>query len=137
MFLVGISTAVNSLWEDLADFRSDYSSNAKTMLVLLGVKPGIYLTILMGYSLVPLMIIVGVLFKLNMLYFIVLLVLISYLSFRIVQNRHILLLDSKHELDSMLNLGERFSADFVIVALVFTLNLMICGYLTYHQIFFF
>jgi len=129
--LVGIFTAVNSLWEDLADFKSDFGASSRTILVVLGFKRGIYLTILMGYCLIPLMILVGVLFQLNLIYFVVLTVLIIYQSFRIVQNRQVLFGGSNADLESMLKLGEMFAKDFVILALVFTTTLMLSGYLTY------
>ena len=136
-FLVGISTAVNSLWEDLADFKSDLGAKARTILIVLGVKRGIYLTIFLGYCLIPLMILVGILFQLTLLYFGIIAVLISYLSIRIVKNRQVLFGGSNTDLESMLKLGEMFAADFVIVALVFTINMMLSGYLTYQQFSFF
>ena len=135
LFLIGISTAVNSLWEDLADYVSDVDAHARTMLVVLGFKRGLYLTIAMGYCLVPLMILVGILFQLTLLYFIVLTALIAYLSIRLIQNRHILFGGDKTDTKTMLKLGEMFAQDFVIIALVHTTNLMISGYLTYQQVF--
>jgi len=132
MLLIGISTAVNSLWEDLADYKSDYSAHAKTTLVILGFKRGLYLTIATGYSLIPLMIIVGILFQLNTIYFVILSALIAYISIRLIQNRHIITGKAKHE--TLLKLGEAFAKDFVIIALVHTTNLMISGYLTYQQV---
>ena len=90
LLLIGISTAVNSLWEDLADYKSDFNANARTILVVLGFKRGLYLTIIMGYCLIPLMVLVGILFHLSLLYFVVLAALIAYLSLRLVQNRHVL-----------------------------------------------
>ena len=137
MLLVGISTAVNSLWEDLADFKSDLGAKARTILIVLGVKRGVYLTILLGYCLIPLMILVGILFQLTFLYFVILSALISYLSVRIIKNRQVLFGGSNTDLESMLKLGEMFAADFVIVALVFTINMMLSGYLTYQQLSFF
>ena len=137
MFLVGISTAVNSLWEDLADFKSDLGAKARTILIVLGVKRGVYLTILLGYCLIPLMILVGILFQLTLLYFVILAALISYLSVRIIKSRQVLFGGLNTDLESMLKLGEMFAADFVLVALVFTINMMLSGYLTYQQLSFF
>ena len=137
MVLVGISTAVNSLWEDLADFKSDLGAEARTILIVLGVKRGVYLTILLGYCLIPLMILVGILFQLTLLYFVILAALIGYLSVRIFKNRHVLFGGSNTDLESMLKVGELFAADFVLVALVFTINMMLSGYLTYQQLSFF
>ena len=135
LLLIGISTAVNSLWEDLADYVSDFDARARTMLVVLGFKRGLYLTILMGYCLIPLMILVGILFQLNLLYFLVLTALIGYISLRLVQNRHVLFGGVKADTESMFKLGEMFAKDFVIIALVHTTNLMLSGYLTYQQVF--
>ena len=137
MFLVGISTAVNSLWEDLADFKSDLGAKARTILIVLGVKRGVYLTILLGYCLIPLMILVGILFQLTLIYFVILAALISYLSVRIIKSRQVLFGGLNTDLESMLKLGEMFAADFVLVALVFTINMMLSGYLTYQQLSFF
>jgi len=135
LILIGASTAVNSLWEDLADYKSDLNAHAKTMLVILGFKRGLYLTIILGYSLIPLMILVGVLFHLTLIYFIVLAALIGYISLRLIQNRKILFGGAKADTKTMLKLGEVFAQDFVIIALVHTTNLMVSGYLTYQQVF--
>ncbi|MBA7473068.1 hypothetical protein ES707_08402 [subsurface metagenome] len=135
LLLIGISTAVNSLWEDLADYVSDVDARARTMLVVLGFKRGLYLTIAMGYCLVPLMILVGVLFNLTLLYFVVLTALIAYLSIRLIQNRQVLFGGANADTKTMLKLGEVFAQDFVIIALVHTTNLMVSGYLTYQQVF--
>ncbi|MFZ7136951.1 MAG: UbiA family prenyltransferase [archaeon] len=132
ILLMGISTAVNSLWEDLADYKSDFNAKAKTTLVVLGFKKGLYLTIIMGYSLIPLMLIVGMMFQLNSIYFIILGGLITYISIRLIQNRNIITGKPEHE--TLLAAGESFAKDFVIVALVHTTNLMLSGYLTYQQI---
>jgi len=101
LLLIGITTAVNSLWEDLADYTSDFDARARTMLVVLGFKRGLYLTILMGYCLIPLMILVGILFQLNLLYFLVLTALIGYISLRLVVNRHVLFGGVKANTESM------------------------------------
>ena len=135
LLLIGISTAVNSLWEDLADYKADINAHARTILVVLGFKRGLYLTIIMGYTLIPLMILVGVLFHLTLLYFIVLAALIGYITLRLIQNRHLLVRGSNADTKTMLKLGEAFAQDFVIIALVHTTNLMLSGYLTYQQIF--
>jgi 4-hydroxybenzoate polyprenyltransferase len=134
VLLIGLSTAANSLWEDLADYESDFTSNARTLVVVLGFKRGFLITVLVGYCLVPLMVLVGILFQLSLLYFIVLGTLIAYLSFRLIQHRNTLFRSSNVELDSLLKLGEAFAKDFVIIALVHTANLMINGFLNYQQI---
>jgi 4-hydroxybenzoate polyprenyltransferase len=132
ILLMGISTAVNSLWEDLADYKSDYSAKAKTTLVVFGFKRGLYLTIILGYSLIPLMLLVGVLFQLNIVYFAILGTLIAFISIRLIQNRQIM--TGKPNQEALLKVGESFAKDFVIVALVHTTNLMISGYLTYQMV---
>ncbi|MDG6223000.1 MAG: UbiA family prenyltransferase [Candidatus Bathyarchaeota archaeon] len=132
ILLMGISTAVNSLWEDLADYKSDFTAKAKTTLVVLGFKRGLYLTIILGYSLIPLMIIVGILFQLNTIYFAILAALITFISIRLIQSRQII--TGKPKQETMLKAGESFARDFVIVALVHTTNLMISGYLTFQPI---
>jgi 4-hydroxybenzoate polyprenyltransferase len=134
LLLIGISTAVNSLWEDLADYKSDFNAQARTTLVVLGFRRGLYLTIIMGYCLIPLMLVVGLLFNLNTIYFIVLSGLIAYISIRLIQNRNIITNRTKNDTEQMQKLGEAFARDFVIVALVHTTNLMLSSYLTY-QIF--
>lgn len=132
ILLMGISTAVNSLWEDLADYKSDYSAKAKTTLVVFGFKRGLYLTIILGYSLIPLMLLVGVLFQLNIVYFAILGTLITFISIRLIQNRQII--TGKPNQEALLKVGESFAKDFVIVALVHTTNLMLSGYLTYQMV---
>jgi len=134
VLLIGLSTAANSLWEDLADYESDFTSNARTLVVVLGFKRGFLITVLVGYCLVPLMVLVGILFQLSLLYFIVLGTLIAFLSFRLIQHRNTLFRSSNVELDSLLTLGEAFAKDFEIIALVHTANLMINGFLNYQQI---
>jgi len=80
------------------------------------------------------MLLVGVLFQLSLLYFIVLGALVAYLSVRLVQNRNILFRSSNVDLEPLLKLGEVFAKDFVIIALVHTTNLMVNGFLNYQQI---
>ena len=134
LILIGVSTAVNSLWEDLADYKSDFNAHAKTTLIILGFKRGLFLTIILGYSLIPLMIVVGVLFHLTIVYFVILTALIGYISLRLIQNRKLLSGKTGQDHETMLKLGESFAKDFVIIALVHTTNLMLSGYITYQQI---
>lgn len=132
--LMGTSTAVNSLWEDLADYKSDFDSQARTMLIVLGIKRGLFLTIAIGYCMVPLMLLVGVLFQLSFLYFIVLAALVAFLTTRLIQKRKILFGKNKTDKEELLKAGKVFAKDFVIIALVHTANLMINGYLIYQQV---
>jgi 4-hydroxybenzoate polyprenyltransferase len=134
VFLIGLSTAANSLWEDLADYESDFAAKARTLVVVLGFKRGFFITVLVGYCMVPLMVLVGILFHLSLLYFIVLGVLIAFLSLRLIQHRNSLFRSKNIELDALLQLGEAFAKDFVLIALVQTTNLMINGFLNYQQI---
>lgn len=131
-FMMGISTAVNSLWEDLADYSSDFATKARTVPIVFGVQKGIYATILLGYCLIPLMVFVGILFNLHFIYYIIFTALVMYLSFRIIQNRHLLFRKKEMDDKSMLGLAEIFSKDFVVLAVIQTTNLVISGYLTYH-----
>jgi 4-hydroxybenzoate polyprenyltransferase len=133
VILIGVSTAANSLWEDLADYESDFTSNARTLVVVLGFKRGFFITVVVGYCMVPLMVLVGILFQLSILYFIVLGALIAFLSFRLIQHRNTLFRSSNVEQSTLLKLGESFAKDFVIIALVHTANLMINGFLNYQQ----
>jgi 4-hydroxybenzoate polyprenyltransferase len=134
VLLMGISTATNSLWEDLADYESDFAAKARTLVVVLGFKRGFLITVLVGYGMVPLMVLVGVLFNLSIVYFLVLGALIVFLSFRLVKHKNTLFRSSTDDLDTLLNLGGVFAKDFVIIALVQTANLMISGFLNYHQV---
>lgn len=130
MTLIGVTTAVNSLWEDLADFISDSKSQAKTLLIILGFRRGLLLTIILGYCLIPLMVYIGFLFLLNLSYYIILLTLVVYMTFRLITKRAIFATQCENS-NAMLEVGESFSKDFVILAIVQTSNLMINGLLQY------
>ncbi len=127
--LIGVTTSVNSLWEDLADFASDFHSGSRTVPIIFGFRKGLFLTIGMGYSLLPLMVLVGVLFQLGPIYYIVLCSLAAFVSIRIIQKRHILFKDHRLEPTRLHKLGETLSKDFVIIAITFTLILMISSLL--------
>ena len=126
--LIGVTTSVNSLWEDLADYISDHNSHARTIPIMLGFKRGLYLTILLGYFLVPLMIVVGVLFRLSVLYYLILSILVSYITLNLIQ-KLIINKTFNDSPSSMIFLGEIFAKDFAIVAISFTINLMLNSYL--------
>ena len=132
--LIGVTTSVNSLWEDLADYVSDFNSHARTIPILLGFKRGFYLTILLGYLLVPLMIVVGILFQLSVLYYAVLSILVSYITLRLIQKRVIQKTFNDSQ-TSMIALGEAFAKDFALMAIIQTTNLMVNSYLK-NQFFF-
>ena len=129
VFLIGATTAVNSLWEDLADYASDSNSRARTMPIVLGFERGLYLTIVMGYCLIPFMVLVGILFRLNTLYYLVFSALVAYMSLRLIQKRSVLFGKSRNNKESMRKLGETLAKDFVIMAIIQTTNLMLSSYL--------
>nr|ACD50072.1 bacteriochlorophyll/chlorophyll synthetase [uncultured crenarchaeote MCG] len=127
--LIGVTTAVNSLWEDLADYASDFASGARTVPVMFGFRVGLLFTVAMGYAMIPLMVLVGVFFELPLLYYVALSVLAVFISLRLIQKRQILLsaieVDSKH----LFGLGETLARDFVVIAIMFTLTLMLSSLL--------
>jgi 4-hydroxybenzoate polyprenyltransferase len=129
VLLIGITTAVNSLWEDLADFASDSYSGSRTVPIIFGFRKGLLLTIIMGYVMIPLMALVGWLFQLGWVYYLALAGLSIFVSLRIVQKRVTLL--KKHNADpkKLLKVGELLSKDFVIIAIVFTFSLMVSSLL--------
>ena len=135
VLLIGVTTAVNSLWEDLADFASDFDSGSRTIPIILGFRRGLLFTIIMGYSLIPLMVLVGMLFQLGLLYYLVLLALASFISLRLYQKR-LILFDDKTDKKNLFELGEVLSRDFVITAIVFTLSLMLSSLLKNSRILF-
>lgn len=135
MLLIGITTAVNSLWEDLADYASDFHTRAKTMLIVLDFRRGLHVTIVLGYCLIPLMVLVGILFNLNMLYFLVFTALVAYMSLRIIQKRSVLFEDLEDSTEPILKLGEIFAKDFAIIAIIQMTNLMLSSYLKYQPAF--
>ena len=132
--LIGVTTSVNSLWEDLADYVSDFNSHARTIPILLGFKRGFYLTILLGYCLVPLMVVVGILFQLSVLYYVILSILVSFITLRLIQKRVIQKTFDDSQ-TSMIALGESFAKDFALMAIIQTTNLMVNSYLK-NQLFF-
>ncbi len=125
MLLVGVTTSINSLWEDLADFASDFNSGSRTLPVIFGFHKGLFLTIVLGYALLPLMVFVGLLFQLGWIYYATLLSLAAFISLRIVQKRATLFKQGDGDLKRLHETGEVLAKDFVIVAIVFTLSLMV------------
>jgi len=129
VLLIGVTTAVNSLWEDLADYASDLASGSRTIPVIMGFRRGLFFTILLGYSLIPLMILVGVSFQLGGVYYLALSALAAFVSLRLYQQRRTLLRDDKADTKKLFALGEVLAKDFVIVAIIFTLSLMLSSLL--------
>jgi len=133
--LIGVTTAINSLWEDLADFSSDFHSGSRTIPIILGFRRGLLFTIAMGYFMLPLMVLVGVLFQLPILYYAALIALAGFITLRLIQQRHTLLTKESRDNKNLLRLGETLSKDFVIIAIVFTLSLMLSSLLKINPIF--
>jgi 4-hydroxybenzoate polyprenyltransferase len=129
ILLIGVTTAVNSLWEDLADYASDFSSGSRTIPIILGFKRGLIFTIIMGYTLIPLMILVGILFQLSWVYYVTLTALSVFVSLRVYQKRHTLLREGKEDTKQLFKIGEVLAQDFVLIAIVFTLSLMLSSLL--------
>ena len=88
--VIGATTAVNSLWEDLADYTADLKSGARTIPIVFGPRHGMLLTIGLGYTLIPLMLLVGIMFNLPMIFYATLMTLTSFVSLRLWFNRNIL-----------------------------------------------
>lgn len=133
--LIGVTTAINSLWEDLADYASDFHSGSRTIPVILGFRRGLLLTVIMGYSMIPMMVLVGVLFQLPLIYYAALATLSTFISLRLIQKRQTLFREDKADNKKLFKLGEVLAKDFVIIAIVFTLSLMLSSLLKISPIF--
>ncbi|MCW4029340.1 MAG: UbiA family prenyltransferase [Candidatus Bathyarchaeota archaeon] len=127
--LIGVTTAINSLWEDLADYASDLGSGSRTVPIILGFKRGLLFTVAMGYIMLPLMVLVGYLFSLPLIYYAALGGLAIFLTLRLIQKRKTLFQPETADSKRLFKLGEILARDFVIVAIIFTLSLMISGLL--------
>ncbi len=133
--LIGVTTAINSLWEDLADFASDFHSGSRTIPIIMGFRNGLLFTIVMGYAMLPLMVLVGVLFQLPTVWYGALTVLAGFITLRLIQKRNTLFKKQVTENKELFKLGETLAKDFVIIAIVFTLSLMISSLLKINPIF--
>lgn len=134
ILLIGATTAVNSLWEDLADFASDFQSGSRTVPIILGFKRGLFLTVILGYVMIPLMVLVGVLFQLSIIYYATLVTLASFITLRLIQKRQTIFKKDKAGTQKLFKVGEVLAKDFVIVAIVFTLSLMLSSLLKINPI---
>lgn len=134
--LLGVTTAVNSLWEDLADYASDLSHGARTLPVIMGFRNGLLFTVVMGYAMIPLMVLVGALFHLSFVYYAALSALAVFISLRLIQKRKTLFNNVEVGSKRLFELGETLAKDFVIIAIVFTLSLMVSSLLKINPIFF-
>ena len=124
-----MTTSVNSLWEDLADYASDFNSGSRTVPIIFGFRKGLLLTIILGYVLIPFMVFVGLLFQLGWVYYASLLGLAAFVSLRIVQKRVTLFKHDRRDPKKLHKMGEVLAKDFVIIAIVFTLSLMVSSLL--------
>jgi 4-hydroxybenzoate polyprenyltransferase len=129
VLLVGVTTSVNSLWEDLADYGSDFNSGSRTLPIVVGFRKGVLITIILGYVMIPLMVFVGFLFQLGWIYYVSLLGLTAFVSLRVIQKRSILFRPQSGDMPKLHRIGEILAKDFVIVAIIFTLSLMVSSLL--------
>jgi 4-hydroxybenzoate polyprenyltransferase len=127
--LIGVTTSINSLWEDLADYASDFNSGSRTLPIIFGFHKGLLVTVILGYVMIPFMVLVGLLFQLGWVYYVSLLGLATFLSLRIAQKRTTLFRHDKRDQKKLHKLGEILAKDFVIIAIVFTLSLMVSSLL--------
>ncbi len=134
IFLIGVTTAINSLWEDLADYASDFNSGSRTIPIILGFRRGLLFTVAMGYSMIPLMVWVGVLFQLPLVYYAALSGLACFITLRLLQKRQTIS-NSEAPNTELFKLGEVLAKDFVIIAIVFTLSLMLSSLLRIYPLF--
>lgn len=135
ILLIGVTTTINSLWEDLADYASDFNSGSRTIPVILGFRRGLLFTVIRGYVMIPLMMLVGVLFKLPLIYYAALTVLAIFITLRLIQKRQTLFKEDKADTKKLFKLGEVLAKDFVIIAIVFTLSLMLSSLLKINPMF--
>jgi 4-hydroxybenzoate polyprenyltransferase len=133
--LIGVTTAINSLWEDLADFASDFHSGSRTIPIIMGFKRGLIFTIIMGYVMLPLMVLVGMLFQLPTIWYASLASLAGFITLRLIQKRNTLFKQDTADNTKLFKLGETLAKDFVITAIVFTLALMVSSLLKISPIF--
>ena len=128
--LMGITIAVYSLWEDLADFGSDSNSGSRTVPIIMGFKPGLILTVALGYVIIGLMAFVGFMFSITTpIYYAVIIGVTVYITARLVQKRN-LIVKKVEENETLYKLGEVLARDFELIAAVFTITLVISALLT-------
>jgi 4-hydroxybenzoate polyprenyltransferase len=133
--LIGVTTAINSLWEDLADFASDFHSGSRTIPIIMGFRRGLLFTVIMGYIMLPLMFLVGMLFQLPLVYYAGLVTLAGFITLRLIQKRRTLFKEDKADDTKLLKLGETLAKDFVLIAIGFTLTLMLSSLLKINPLF--
>ncbi|MGD6853370.1 MAG: UbiA family prenyltransferase [Candidatus Bathyarchaeia archaeon] len=135
ILLIGVTTAINSLWEDLADYASDFHSGSRTVPIILGFRRGLLFTIVMGYLMIPMMVLVGVLFELPLIYYAALAALSVFITLRLIQKRRTIFKEDSADNKKLFKVGEILAKDFVIIAIVFTLSLMLSSLLRINPLF--
>jgi hypothetical protein len=88
----------------------------------------------LGYVMIPLMVLVGILFQLPLIYYIILTTLAGFITLRLIQKRQTLFKD-KADTQKLFKLGEVLARDFVIIAIVFTIGLMLSSLLKINPLF--
>jgi len=124
--LFGIVTSVNSIWGDLADYQSDKNSGAKTLPVILGFRNGLFITVILGCILIPIMANIGLMYSLSFVYYIILAVISSYILINLFLNRK-RLSKNKENTHEQISLGTLLTKDFVKITLIFSLTFMVCS----------
>lgn len=124
--LFGIVTSVNSIWGDLADYQSDKNSGAKTLPVILGFRNGLFITVILGCILIPIMANIGLMYSLSFVYYIILAVIASYILINLFLNRK-RLSKNKENTHEQISLGTLLTKDFVKITLIFSLTFMVCS----------
>jgi len=122
--LFGIVTSVNSMWGDLADYQSDKNSGARTIPVVLGFRKGLFLTVILGCMLIPILTNIGLMYSLPFVYYIILAAIASYALINVFLNRKVLSKNKENTHEQIL-LGSLLTKDFVKITLIFSFTFMI------------
>jgi 4-hydroxybenzoate polyprenyltransferase len=126
--LFGVVTAVNSIWGDLADYQSDKNSGARTLPVILGFRSGLFLTVILGCMLIPIMTYIGLMYSVFFVYYFVLAAVASYILIKLFLKRH-MLSKNKENTPAQLSLGGLLSKDFVRITLIFSFTFALCAFI--------
>lgn len=124
--LFGIVTTVNSIWGDLADYQSDKNNGAHTLPVILGFRNGLFLTVILGCILIPIMTNIGLMYSMSFVYYIILATIASYILINLFLNRKALS-KNKENTHEQISLGGLLTKDFVKITLIFSFTFMICS----------
>ena len=124
--LFGVVTSVNSIWGDLADYQSDKNSGAHTLPVILGFRKGLFLTVILGCTLIPIMAYIGLVYSVFFVYYLILAMIASYMLIKVFLKRKVLS-KNKENTYEQISLGTLLTKDFVKITLIFSLTFMICS----------